>query len=97
MSVYLSLYIYIYNVSLSLYLFFSLSLYISLSLSLSLSFSHSLLFRRLAETRGDFAEAADMEDYESKKPKLARQIIAGKRKRKTERKIERSTVREIGK
>ena len=37
-----------------------------------------------------------MEDYESKKPKLARQIIAGKRKRKTERKIERSTVREIG-
>ena len=38
-----------------------------------------------------------MEDYESKKPKLARQIIAGKRKRKTERKIERSTVREIGK
>ena len=61
----------------SLYIYRSLSP--SLSLSLSLSFSHSLLFRRLAETRGDFAEAADMEDYESKKPKLARQIIAGKR------------------
>ena len=81
----------------SLSISFSHSLYIYRSLSLSLSFSHSLLFRRLAETRGDFAEAADMEDYESKKPKLARQIIAGKRKRKTERRIERSTVREIGK
>ena len=33
--------------------------------------------RRLAETRGNFAEAAEMEDYESKKPKLAKQIIAG--------------------
>ena len=31
-----------------------------------------LYHRRLAETRGDFAEAAEMEDYESKKPKLAK-------------------------
>eukprot|EP00596_Hydrurales_sp_CCMP1899_P003897 CAMPEP_0119050976 /NCGR_PEP_ID=MMETSP1177-20130426/72743_1 /TAXON_ID=2985 /ORGANISM="Ochromonas sp, Strain CCMP1899" /LENGTH=448 /DNA_ID=CAMNT_0007030019 /DNA_START=328 /DNA_END=1674 /DNA_ORIENTATION=+ len=30
------------------------------------------VLRRLAETKGDFAEAAEMEDYESKKPKLAR-------------------------
>jgi hypothetical protein len=36
-----------------------------------------MFVRRLAETRGNFAEAAEMEDYESKKPKLAKQIIAG--------------------
>jgi hypothetical protein len=38
-------------------------------------YSHK--YRRLAETKGDFAEAAEMEDYESKKPKLARAYKAG--------------------
>ena len=33
------------------------------------------IFLFLLETRGNFAEAAEMEDYESKKPKLARAII----------------------
>ena len=46
---------------------------VSSSLLPACSFHH----RRLAETRGDFAEAADMEDFESKKPKLARMIIEG--------------------
>ncbi len=32
------------------------------------------MLRRLAETRGDFAQAARMQDFESRKPVLARQI-----------------------
>lgn len=38
------------------------------------------VLRRLAETRGNFAEAAEMEDYESKKPKLARMIMEASKK-----------------
>jgi hypothetical protein len=32
------------------------------------------VMRRLAETKGDFAQAAEMEDFESRKPRLAREI-----------------------
>ena len=36
------------------------------------------VLRRLAETGGDFAAAAEMEDFESRKPLLARQYMAGR-------------------
>lgn len=35
------------------------------------------VLRRLAETKGDYAAAADMEDFESKKPLIARQYREG--------------------
>ena len=35
---------------------------------------------RLAETKGNFAEAAEMQDFESKKPTLARKIIEARKK-----------------
>jgi hypothetical protein len=38
------------------------------------------VLRRLAETKGDFAEAAEMQDFESRKPKLARQIMDAKKR-----------------
>lgn len=36
------------------------------------------VLRRLAETRGNFQEAAEMADFESRKPKIARQIMGKK-------------------
>jgi hypothetical protein len=33
------------------------------------------VLRRLAETKGNFKEASEMADFESKKPKIARQIM----------------------
>eukprot|EP00607_Mallomonas_marina_P007389 CAMPEP_0182420440 /NCGR_PEP_ID=MMETSP1167-20130531/5233_1 /TAXON_ID=2988 /ORGANISM="Mallomonas Sp, Strain CCMP3275" /LENGTH=435 /DNA_ID=CAMNT_0024596377 /DNA_START=245 /DNA_END=1552 /DNA_ORIENTATION=+ len=36
------------------------------------------VLRRLAETKGDFQEAAEMEDYESRKPAIARRIKAAR-------------------
>ena len=33
------------------------------------------MLRRLAETKGNFKEASEMVDFESKKPKIARQIM----------------------
>ena len=37
------------------------------------------VLRRLAETRGDFTQAARMSDFESRKPFIARQIINAQR------------------
>ena len=41
------------------------------------------VLRRLAETKGDYEAAADMEDFESKKPVIARQYREGAKTRIT--------------
>lgn len=38
------------------------------------------VLRRLAETRGNFIEAAEMNDFESRKPKVARQLMEAKKR-----------------
>ena len=38
------------------------------------------VLRRLGETQGDFAAAASMQDFESRKPALARQILQARQR-----------------
>jgi len=37
------------------------------------------VLRRLAETKGDFAAAANMTDFESRKPEIARKVMEARR------------------